>query len=551
MRGGWRYGGAVILLLAAWKALAVGLGSNLLPAPEEALAALGQAVKTGAFWGHFAASALRVSAALALAWLGGFPAGILLGYNRRADRLLSPFVFLTYPIPKIVLLPVFLVLFGLGDFAKIFMIALIIGYQILVATRDGVRGIDKHYIDSFRSLGGDAAALVRHVLVPAALPHGFTALRIGTGTGIAVLFFVESFATARGLGYLIMDAWGRFDYRLMFVGIIGMSLLGVVLYEVFNYLEHTLCAWKQLDAGRAKRPRDERDGLAGQIRLFGSMIRFSHTIFALPFALAAVVLAHQVHPVTVRQLFWILMAMVGARSAAMGFNRIVDARYDAANPRTADREIPSGRLSPRAAGLFVVAAAAAFIVSAAMLSRLCLMLAPPVLAVLLLYSYTKRFTTLSHLYLGFAIALAPLGAWIAVTGRFEWPVIALCLALLTYIAGFDILYACQDTVFDRQADLFSIPARWGPTAAFHVSAGLHLTSLGFFFLVYLVFDLGTVYLAAVILIAALLVAEHRLVRPHDLARIDLAFFTVNSLIAVVLFLGVLGDALARHGWAPF
>jgi 4-hydroxybenzoate polyprenyltransferase len=543
--GGWRYIAAVLLLLAAWKAMAVGLGSTLLPAPEEALAALGQAAKTRAFWGHFGASAYRVSAALALAWLCAFPAGILLGYHRRADRLLSPLVFLTYPIPKIVLLPVFLVLFGLGDMAKIFMIALIIGYQILVATRDGVRGIDRHYIDSFRSLGGDAAALVRHVLVPAALPHGFTALRIGTGTGIAVLFFVESFATARGLGYLIMDAWGRFDYRLMFVGIIGMSLLGVALYEGFNYLEHTFCAWKQLEAGRAQPPRAPRPGLTAQIRLFGSMIRFSHTIFALPFALAAVVLAHRVRPVTAGQLFWILVAMVGARSAAMGFNRIVDARYDAANPRTADREIPSGRLRPRAAWGFVAAAAAAFILAAAMLSPLCLLLAPPVLAILMLYSYTKRFTTLSHVYLGFAIALAPLGAWIAVTGRFDWPVVALCLALLTYIAGFDILYACQDTTFDRQAGLFSIPARWSPAVAFHVSAALHLASLAFFFLVYLVFDLGTVYLAAVMLIAALLVTEHRLVRPHDMARIDLAFFTVNSLIAVVLLLGVLADAFVH------
>jgi NitT/TauT family transport system permease protein len=193
---------------------------------------------------------MRVAAAMALAWLLGFPFGLFLGYHRRADRLLSPFVFLTYPIPKIVLLPVFLVLFGLGNLSKILMIALIIGYQIVVTSRDAVLGLDKKYIDAFRSLGGSPAQTVRHVIIPAAQPNAFTALRIGTGTGIAVLFFVESFATSKGLGFLIMDAWGRFAYDQMFVGIIGMSLLGVVLYEVFNALEKTLCAWKYLESGR-------------------------------------------------------------------------------------------------------------------------------------------------------------------------------------------------------------------------------------------------------------------------------------------------------------
>ncbi len=531
------------LLVAVWKAAALGLASNMLPAPEAALTAFGQAVKTRTFWIHFSASAYRVASAMALAWLIAFPAGILIGFHRTADRYLSPFVFLTYPIPKIVLLPVFLVLFGLGDFAKIFMIALIIGFQILVATRDGVQALDKKYVDSFRSLSRHPGALLRHVILPAALPHGFTALRIGTGTGIAVLFFVESFATARGLGYFIMDAWGRFDYQQMFVGIIGMSLLGVFLYESINYLERALCAWKFHTTGRAA-PRDRfAGGVAGRIRVYGRMIKFSHTLFALPFALAAVVLAHRTHPVTGPQLFWILVAMGGARSAAMGFNRIVDARYDRDNPRTAGREIPSGRLSVRAAVVFVVLSSGAFLLAAAMLSPLCLALAPPVLGVLFTYSYTKRFTALSHLYLGVAIALAPLGAWIAVTGRFDWPVTVLCLTLLTYIAGFDILYACQDTDFDRQAGLFSIPARWGPVAAFHTAALLHLAAFIFFFMIHLVFNMGAVYLAAVILIGSLLVLEHRLVRPDDLQRIQLAFFNINSLIAIVLFAGILIDIL--------
>jgi 4-hydroxybenzoate polyprenyltransferase len=279
--------------------------------------------------------------------------------------------------------------------------------------------------------------------------------------------------------------------------------------------------------------------------VYGRMIKFSHSIFALPFALAAVALASRTQPVALSQLFLILVAMVSARSSAMGFNRIVDARYDRANPRTADREIPSGRLSMGAAAVFVVLSAAVFILSAALLSPLCLMLATPVLVVLFTYSYTKRFTALSHLYLGFAIALSPLGAWIAVTGRFDWPVMILCLALLTYIAGFDILYACQDTDFDRRAGLFSIPARWGPTVAFRAAALLHLAAFAFFYLIHLVFDMGAVYFAAVIVIGSLLVIEHLLVRPDDLQRIQLAFFNVNSLIAIVLFAGILIDILVQ------
>jgi NitT/TauT family transport system permease protein len=238
--------------MGVWKLLSTMISTAILPPPESALTAFALALGRIEFWRHFGASALRVTSAMAAAWLTGFPLGIAMGYHRRTDRLLSPFVFLTYPIPKIVLLPVFLVLFGLGDTPKILMIALIIGYQIVVTTRDAVLGIDKKYFDSFRSLGGSAPQAVVHILMPAALPQAFTALRIGTGTGIAVLFFIESFATATGLGFLIMDAWGRFDYNAMFVGIIGMSLLGVLLYEVFNYLEKHVCAWNYLKAGRSE-----------------------------------------------------------------------------------------------------------------------------------------------------------------------------------------------------------------------------------------------------------------------------------------------------------
>ena len=539
-----KYAIAGILLIAAWKLIAASLSSAILPPPEAALSAFGQAIKTRPFWEHFAVSAYRVAGAMAVAFALAFPGGILLGFHRRADAVLSPFVFLTYPIPKIVFLPIFLLLFGLGDVSKILMIALIIGYQILVTTRDGVLGLDKKYIDSFRSLGGTPADILRHVVIPAALPQAFTALRIGTGTGIAVLFFVESFATSKGLGFLIMDAWGRFDYRMMFVGIIGMSLLGILLYEIFNYLEKNICAWKYLTAGLRTAP-SQPPAVMAHIQVFGRMIKFSHTVFALPFALAAVVLAHRNYPLSAELVFWILVAMIGARSAAMGFNRIVDARYDSQNPRTARRAIPTGAISVRSAAIFVIVFSALFVMAAAMISRLCFWLSFPVLLILFAYSYTKRFTAFSHFYLGFSISLAPVGAWLAVTGGFEMPVLLLSMGLLTYIAGFDILYACQDVEFDQRAGLFSIPARWGPKVAFHTASLLHVCSFLCFFSILVLFDLGLIYLVALIFIGALFIVEHQLVRPHDLTHIQTAFFHVNSAISVILFLGILGDEIMR------
>lgn len=282
-----------------------------------------------------------------------------------------------------------------------------------------------------------------------------------------------------------------------------------------------------------------------RILIFGRMIKFSHTVFALPFALAAAVLAHGVTPVTPELVFWILAAMVGARSASMGFNRIVDAGIDRLNPRTADREIPAGTISAKSAVFFVVFFSLVFIGAAGMIGRLCLVLSFPVLAILFFYSYTKRFTALSHLYLGLSISLAPLGAWIAVTGEFAFRPLVLCAALFTYIAGFDILYACQDTEFDRDAGLHSIPAKYGHKTAFRISAALHALSFGSFFSIMIVFDLGIVFMIALFVIGILLVTEHRLVSPDDMTRIDLAFFHVNSAISIVLFLGVLGDAIAR------
>ena len=286
--------------------------------------------------------------------------------------------------------------------------------------------------------------------------------------------------------------------------------------------------------------------LATRVRIFGRMIRFSHTVFALPFALGAVVLAQRISPLTLRLLFWIVVAMAGARSAAMGFNRIADMEIDRENPRTAGRELPTGAISLKAALTFVGISSLVFVLAAAMLSRLCLFLSFPVLAILFLYSYTKRVTLLSHLYLGFGISLAPVGAWIAVTGRFDPSVMIMSLALLTYIAGFDILYACQDLEFDRRTGLCSLPARFGPAAAFRISAVLHGITFLSLLLILVVFDLGPVYLLATLVMGALLIVEHRLVRPHDLTRIEAAFFHVNSAISVTLFLGILGDELVRH-----
>lgn len=238
-----RYGAVLLVIGVLWKLAAVAMGGVILPHPEEALRVFFFAMTTQLFWEHFGVSAYRAVTAMGLAWIVAFPLGLVMGSVKRVDDLLAPFIFLTYPVPKIVLLPIFLLLLGLGDAAKIAMIALILGYQILVTTRDGVKSVHPKYFDSVRSLGGKPWDVLREVLLPAALPHGFTALRLGTGVSVAVLFFVESFATQRGLGYMIMDAWGAMDYLTMFTGILGMSMMGAALYEIANLLERKACRW--------------------------------------------------------------------------------------------------------------------------------------------------------------------------------------------------------------------------------------------------------------------------------------------------------------------
>ena len=245
-----RYIVAFLAILLLWQAGAWALGPYLLPAPLDVLHTWGQAMLGPDMPVHIKSSALRVVSAMALAFVTAFPLGILLGCRKRIDRYLSPMVFLTYPLPKIVLLPVFLTLFGLGDMPKILLIALTCGYQILVVTRDGIRRLDARYFEAFRTLGGTPAQLVRHVLVPAALPSAMTALKVSSGTAVAVLFMAESFATQKGLGFLIMDAWGRGDQLEMFCGILSMSLLGLAVYESCHIAEKIFCRWKKLEIRR-------------------------------------------------------------------------------------------------------------------------------------------------------------------------------------------------------------------------------------------------------------------------------------------------------------
>ncbi|MEA1967824.1 MAG: UbiA-like polyprenyltransferase [Thermodesulfobacteriota bacterium] len=282
-----------------------------------------------------------------------------------------------------------------------------------------------------------------------------------------------------------------------------------------------------------------------KIFIYGRMIKFSHTIFALPFALSAIVMAWRDHGVVVSDLAWILMAMVAARSAAMGFNRITDAAMDKKNPRTAIREIPSGALSKKDTALFVACSSTLFIFSAFMLGKLCFWLSFPVLFFLFFYSYTKRFTAFCHIYLGFAISLAPVGAWIAVTQSLSLSVIFLSLALMTYIAGFDILYACQDIDFDKQEGLFSLPSKIGPKNAMKISSLLHVFTIIFFLCMHITFGMHIVFLGILAVMGSLLIAEHKIVKPDNLEHIDIAFFHINSLVSITLLAGVVLEAFVR------
>ena len=280
------------------------------------------------------------------------------------------------------------------------------------------------------------------------------------------------------------------------------------------------------------------------LRLTLEMIKWEHSIFALPFALCGAMLAAGGFPAP-RQLAWIIVAMVAARSAAMAFNRYADAAIDAANPRTRTRALPAGHLSPSFVLTFVLVSSAVFILAAQQLNRLSLYLSPVALAVLLLYSYTKRFTRWSHLVLGLALGIAPAAAWIAVRGSLDPRIVLLTAAVMFWVGGFDVLYACQDFEFDSQTGLHSIPRYLGISRALWISRAFHVIMLLLLLALLWSFGLGRIAAAGILIVAALLAYEHSLVSAKDLSRLNAAFFTMNGVISVLFFVFVAGDILLR------
>ena len=275
------------------------------------------------------------------------------------------------------------------------------------------------------------------------------------------------------------------------------------------------------------------------------MIKWEHSIFALPFALTGAMLAAHGWP-SAAKLLWIVVCMIAARSAAMAFNRWADADLDAANPRTRARAIPAGHLTRRFAAGFTIATSALFLIAAAQLNRLTLLLAPIALVVLFLYSYTKRFTRWSHLFLGLALGIAPSAAWIAIRGSLDPRILVLTAAVLFWVAGFDVLYACQDEAHDRASGLFSLPAAIGTAPAFLIARTMHLLMLALLVWLVFLFHLGPIAAVGIAAVAALLLWEHLLVSPRDLSRLNAAFFTMNGVISVIFFAFVAADLLFRH-----
>ena len=281
------------------------------------------------------------------------------------------------------------------------------------------------------------------------------------------------------------------------------------------------------------------------LRVTLEMIKWEHSIFMLPFALCGAMLAANGLP-SAHALAWIIVAMVTARSAAMAFNRLADASIDAANPRTQTRALPAGTLTPGFVITFVLVSSALFVFAASQLNRLSFILSPIALAIILLYSYTKRFTRWSHLVLGLAMGIAPSAAWIAVRGSLDPRILLLTAAVTFWGGGFDVLYACQDYEFDRQAGLHSIPRYFGISKSLWIARLFHLMMLLLLVSLVVVFGLGKLAIAGVVVVALLLAYEHSLVSPRDLSKLNAAFFTMNGVISVVFFLFVAGDLLLRH-----
>jgi 4-hydroxybenzoate polyprenyltransferase len=279
-----------------------------------------------------------------------------------------------------------------------------------------------------------------------------------------------------------------------------------------------------------------------KLKIILEMIKFEHTVFALPFAImSAFIAAEGLPPLT--KLGWILVAMVGARSCAMAFNRLADAEIDSQNPRTATRAIPAGLITKGAVWIFTLVSAGLLVCAAWRLNPLAFKLSPVALAVIMGYSFTKRFTALSHLWLGLALSISPVGAWIAIKGQFDWTPIILCCVVLLWTAGFDIIYACQDVNFDRKHGLHSIPARIGIRWALWVSSALHVVAVFLLFCIPRFAEMGHFYFVGVWIVVFIFIYEHAIVKPDDLSRVNLAFFTLNGMISLVLMALSIADIL--------
>ena len=279
------------------------------------------------------------------------------------------------------------------------------------------------------------------------------------------------------------------------------------------------------------------------------MIKFEHTIFALPFAIMSAFLAAEGLPGK-SDLFWIVLAMVGARSCAMAFNRLADAEIDNRNPRTQTRAIPAGLLKKTDVLIFVVLSACLLVVSAYQLNPLAFKLSPVALAIIMLYSYTKRFTSLAHLWLGLSLSIAPIGAWIAIQGRFNLLPILLGISVMLWTAGFDIIYACQDFDFDKSFGLHSIPVKFGVRTALWISNLLHVVTVCLLIIIAEISQLGWIYMVGVGAVAVILIYEHLIVKPNDLSRVNLAFFTLNGAVSLILMALAIADVMLNTSSSP-
>lgn len=295
--------------------------------------------------------------------------------------------------------------------------------------------------------------------------------------------------------------------------------------------------------------RDFSRSFIKNLKQFGELVKIEHTIFALPFALISMLLASKGLPHGLPPLFvilWIIVAMVGARSAAMAFNRLADRAIDAANPRTASRHIPAGLVSVKTATLYFVVSVVVFAFASWSLSPLCLMLSPVALAVILGYSLAKRFTPLCHLILGFGIGIAPIGAWIAVRGDLATIPLLLGAIVMLWIGGFDIIYALQDYDFDRANKVYSIPAKVGKAKALMISRLMHVIVIALLFTVGVLAHLGFIYFVGACVVTGLIIYEQSIVKPNDLSRVNMAFFTLNGWVSVLLFLFTVLDGIIYH-----